>query len=371
MTPACSGWFPKCGFFTQAAAKYNLEKVFDCLNHDIFLSKLKFYGITGPAHNLITSYLHERYERMLINSRNEYDNIASDWNKINHGVPQGSILGPLLFLIYINDLPIFLNRISTPILFADDTSILITSYNPREFNIITGEILQKLDKCFKTNLLSLNFDKTHVIHFKTKNIQTTEIKVKYKDKLINLLNNIKFLGVCINDTLTWTTDLDQLTNKLSAACYTIRVLKHFVPLKTLIMICCAYFHSLMNYGIIFWGHSPYSIHIFRLQKKVIRIITSTRNRESCRNMFKNLKILPLQSQYIYSILSFVIGNMDQFTRNFTIHNQKTRQNMDLHLPSSKLTVYQKGTYYMAIKIYNSLPTQIKEIAHNAKQFRKN
>jgi hypothetical protein len=91
----------------------------------------------------------------------KYDNTVSDWKKINHGVPQGSILGPLLFLAYINELPLFLNRISTPILFADDTSVLITSQNSREFNIITNEILQKLDKWFKTNLLSLNFDKTY------------------------------------------------------------------------------------------------------------------------------------------------------------------------------------------------------------------
>jgi hypothetical protein len=77
----------------------DLAEAFDCVNLDILLSKLKFYGITGPAHNLITSHLHKRYQRVLINSRNKYDNIASDWKKINPGVPQGSILGPLLFLI--------------------------------------------------------------------------------------------------------------------------------------------------------------------------------------------------------------------------------------------------------------------------------
>jgi hypothetical protein len=88
------------------------------------------------------------------------------------------------------------------------------------------------------------------------------------------------------------------------------------------MIYYAYFHSLMNCGLIFWGNSPYSIHIFRLQKKVIRIITSTRNRESCRSWFKRLKTRPLQLQYIYSILLFVIDNMNQFTSNFTVHNKK-------------------------------------------------
>jgi hypothetical protein len=326
----------------------DLEKAFDCGNHYILLTKLKFYGMMGPAHKLITSYLHTRYQRVIINTRNKYDNTASDWKKINNGVPQGSILGPSLFLVYINDLPLFLNRISTPIIFADDTSVLITSQNPRDFNIITNEILQKLDKWFKINLLSLNFDKTHIIHFKTKNTHITEVSVKYNDKLIYSLNNIKFLGMFINDTATWSTHLDQLTNKLSSACYAVRVMKEYMPLKTLIMIYYAYFHSLMNYGLIFWGNSPYSIHIFRLQKKIIRIITSTRNRESCRSWFKRLKILSLQSQYIYSILSFVTDNMKQFTSNFTVHNKKTRQNMNLHLPSSKLTLYQKGTYHMAI-----------------------
>jgi hypothetical protein len=129
-------------------------------------------------------------------------------------------------------------------------------------------------------------------------------------------------------------------------------MKQYMPLKTFIMMYYAYFHSLMNYGLIFWGNSPHSVHIFRLQKKVIRIITSTRNRESYRSSFKRLKILRLQSQYIYSILSCVIDNMNQFTSNFTIHNKQTRQNINLHLPFSKLTLYQKGTYCMAIKIYN-------------------
>jgi hypothetical protein len=152
--------------------------------------------------------------------------------------------------------------------------------------------------------------------------QIKEVCVKYNDKLIYSLNNIKFLGIFINDTLTWSTHLDQLTNKLSSACYAIRVMKQYMPLKTLIIIYYAYFHSLMNYGLIFWGNSPYSVHIFRLQKKVIRIITSTRNRETCRSWFKRLKVLPLQPQYIYSILSFVIDNMNQFTSNFTVHNKK-------------------------------------------------
>jgi hypothetical protein len=119
-----------------------------------------------------------------------------------------------------------------------------------EFNKIIDETFHELNKWFNNNLLSLNLDKAHFIPFKIKNACTTEINVKYSGKSINPLNNIKFLGIYINDTLNWTTHLDQLTRKLSAACYAIKVLKHLMRLKTLIMIYYAYFHNLMNYGVI-------------------------------------------------------------------------------------------------------------------------
>jgi hypothetical protein len=109
---------------------------------------------------------------VLIKTKDKNYNIGSDWDKINHGVPQGSILGPLLFLICINYLPLFLNRTSIPILFADDTSVLVTSLNFMEFNKSFSEIIQKLNKWFSTNLLSLNLDKTYFIHFKTKTAPT-------------------------------------------------------------------------------------------------------------------------------------------------------------------------------------------------------
>jgi len=103
----------------------DLEKAFDCVNHKILLSKLEFYGITGNHYKLYKSYLTNIYQRTLL--YNENGNITSStWAKIEHGVPQGSVLGPLLFLMFINDLPKFVNDKSVPILFADDTSILLS-----------------------------------------------------------------------------------------------------------------------------------------------------------------------------------------------------------------------------------------------------
>jgi hypothetical protein len=125
----------------------------------------------------------------------------------------------------------------------------------------------------------------------------------------------------------------------------------------------------MTYGLIFWGNSHHSNIIFRLQKRIIRIIVGIRGRDSCRENFKNLKILPLQSQYILSLLLFVIDNGDYFKVNSEIHNISTRNKSNLHLPISNLSVYQKGTYYTGIRVFNSLPFQIKELCHNINQFK--
>jgi hypothetical protein len=105
----------------------DLEKAFDCVDHELLLSKLKFYGIKGKNYALYESYLNDRYIRTVIHK--DMDITASSWHRIRHGVPQGSILGPLLFILYINDLSKILNRFSLPIILADDTSILFSHFN--------------------------------------------------------------------------------------------------------------------------------------------------------------------------------------------------------------------------------------------------
>jgi hypothetical protein len=131
------------------------------------------------------------------------------------------------------------------------------------------------------------------------------------------------------------------------------------------MVYHTYFHSLMSYGLIFWGSSSYSINIFRLQKKARRIITGISNRDSCRDYFKKFKILPLQSQYLLSILLFVAKNIHLFKSNSEVYNNNTRQSFDLHLPSPRLTCH-KGTFYMGIRCFNNLPFEIKALVNNVK-----
>jgi len=145
----------------------DLEKAFDCVNHEILLSKLKNYGIIDKHYKLYKPYLENRYQRTLVCDQMG-NTITSIWAKVIHGVRQGSILGPLLFLIFINDLPMFMREKSTPILFADDTSILISHSNLFNFKNEIKTIFNNLNEWFKNILFSLKFSKTPFVNVTTR-----------------------------------------------------------------------------------------------------------------------------------------------------------------------------------------------------------
>jgi hypothetical protein len=154
---------------TRGGIFCDLKKAFGCVDHGILLSKLKFYGIRGNFLGLIKTYLEYRFQKVLINSNNRLNISSTEWKRVSYGVPQGSILGPLLFLIYINDLPFILERYSVSVIFADDTSVVITETNSIDFLMNSKEIFSQLSKRFSAYRLSVNYDETNFLHFTTKN----------------------------------------------------------------------------------------------------------------------------------------------------------------------------------------------------------
>jgi len=178
-----------------------LEKAFDSVNHDILLSECEFYGFKGKTNALLRSYLSYRYQRVLINNSSSNNTTFLEWGKIKYSVPQGSILGPLFLLLCINDL---LNIIADPlklVLFADDTSTIITNPSPSEFKEGIRNIIDDINDWIRSNSLSLNFDETYFVQLRCKNRYETNLKISCGSKLIKETKNTQFLGLNIDSSL--------------------------------------------------------------------------------------------------------------------------------------------------------------------------
>jgi hypothetical protein len=182
----------------------------------------------------------------------------------------------------MNDLPKISDENSKLILFTNDTSIIITSPNPTDFENSVNKIFHDINRWFNTNLLSLNLDKTHYMQFVTKNSSVIDLKIIHGSKNITNTCSRKFLGITLGNTLSWKTHIDIIIPKLSSACFAIRAVKPFWFSESLKMVYHSCFHCIMTYGIIFWGNSYCSNTIFSLQKKTLRIIVGIRDRDSGR-----------------------------------------------------------------------------------------
>jgi hypothetical protein len=149
-----------------------------------------------------------------------------------------------------------LNDCTIPILFADDTSIIVKGSNARDFQVNMDSTFNHVNKWFKTNLLTININKTHYIQFKTKNKPAIDIKIVRNEQPITTAHNIKFLDIHINESINWNYHIDYINHKLSTACYIMRNIKSYITLNTMKTIYYSYFNSIISYGLPFWENSP-------------------------------------------------------------------------------------------------------------------
>jgi hypothetical protein len=191
-----------CGIFCD------LHKASDCVNYDILLSKLEHYGIRGRANDVIKSYLSDRFQRVLVVS--DAVKYYSKLESFTVGVPQGSILGSLLFLLYGNDLPNAISVLFKPVLFADDTNLIITNPDTQRFEKDINTVLEKLNKGFNSNLLLLNLKKTYFSQFVTRNTRALDLHILCGKSQISNVNATTFLALVIDHKLTWQPHIEQM-----------------------------------------------------------------------------------------------------------------------------------------------------------------
>ncbi|XP_072933417.1 uncharacterized protein [Epargyreus clarus] len=342
---------------------FDLSKAFDFVSHELLLWKCEKYGIRGCPLDWLQSYLVDRKQYVEISSVNpitleeEYFKSDIKYNKV--GVPQGSILGPLLFIIYINDITKTSNYQYS--LFADDIALVIPDNLSDNYNETINETIDKIVVWLNDNNLQINVAKTKYIQFGNRGSNKLNLNIKYKSETIAETDSIKFLGIHLDRCCTWKEHIDKLCSKISRFVYPLWRLPKISSLPTALKAYHGYVASNLRYGILLWGNSVDHNKAFIAQKRCIRALCGVSPETSCKPLFKDLKILTLASMYIYEVCIFVKTHMQLFDKKKDNCNFLTRHPEKLYLPISRTAMRSRNAYHMCVKIYNRLPDDLKRL----------
>ena len=317
----------------------DLEKAFDTVNHKILIDKLNHYGISGLANKWISSYLSNRTQHVKLNNKTSND------KNITCGVPQGSILGPLLFIIYINDMHNAVNK-SKIYHFADDTNLLFSADSSQKLHKEINDELKLIFDWLCANRLSLNVAKTEFIIFRPPRKKLEQrVYLKLNGVKIYESTKIKYLGIILDNRLTWKHHVHELSKKLNRAVGMIYKIRDNCSDSVLRSLYFSLFNSHLTYALSVWGNCDaiHSNKLLLLQKKIVRAISFAKFHDPSKPLFKELNILSFDDLYKCQLASLMWdydhGNLPDnlnslFTSRESIHSVNLRNSANHRLYTS-------------------------------------
>lgn len=335
----------------------DLSKAYDSVNHRRLLNKLMRYGIAGTAYKWLESYLSGRLQQTVVMKGGR--SFKSDKKEISMGIPQGGIV---LFIIYVNDSPEpIASSNSVHLDYADDKNILIISDTLQTLLDDLTNTFESVSHWVTNEALVLNERKTNCVIFRTNRSKIDYPNTVYLNEAeINVSNETKFLGLMVDETLSWGCHIEKLNNRLNSVCYTLRVMTKYLDESGLRVVYFSNFESIVRYGIVFYGGSKSMEKIFLSQKRAIRIIKKLSFRTSCRGIFRQNRILTVSALYIKECIMFILKNREYFHENVPTHSYNNRNQLYVY-PVHRLSITERGAKYSCIKFFNALPSRIRFI----------
>ena len=354
----------------------DFQKAFDTVNHHILLQKLDHYGIRGRALSLLNNYLVNRKQYVYDSS-----DVFSETLPIACGVPQGSVLGPLFFILYVNDISYCVceclsekctnkcREICRFVLFADDTNVFLTAPDNNLLFIKAQHILQKLRTYLDANYLHIHLKKTKFIHFKTPRTNEVSYELFYNDHKIERVEEIRFLGVIINESLNWGSHIDKVIRKLASINDVLYNIRNSLPVNIRKQIYFALVNSCLMYALSVWGcggNISALKHVFTAQKRAVRTLfgipkVNKHCKGHSKSKFNDNQILSIHNLYYYSVImeTFKVLNAEIPNAIFSLFNKSSLRDICLIVPYCRLTSLSGNYLYSSASIWNIVAEDIK------------